>query len=247
MKLTSGVYENLISEQLEAEKKAAEQERLACIEQPVDSAEHPRMIADYISNLIQQKLSDESLNAEERVEIANRIIRNIGDIPQEETLKETDQILAAVVPEEEKVRLEQTSDTLVRPLTGFRVSNLFTGRQSKIPMYEEIIRDIASADRIYIIVSFLRLSGVRLLMEALRKFTSVPGHSLKIITTTYCGHTEAKAVQQLSELPNTEIKISYNTSIERLHAKAYIFERESGLSTAYIGSSNLSKSAQTEG
>lgn len=247
MKLTSGVYENLISEQLEAEKKAAEQERLACIEQPVDSAEHPRMIADYISNLIQQKLSDESLNAEERVEIANRIIRQIGDIPQEETLKETDQILAAVVPEEEKVRLEQTSDTLVRPLTGFRVSNLFTGRQSKIPMYEEILRDIASADRIYIIVSFLRLSGIRLLMEALRKFTSVPGHSLKIITTTYCGHTEAKAVQQLSELPNTEIKISYNTSIERLHAKAYIFERESGLSTAYIGSSNLSKSAQTEG
>ena len=107
MKLTSGVYENLISEQLEVEKKAAEQERLACIEQPVDSAEHPRMIADYISNLIQQKLSDESLNAEERVEIANRIIRQIGDIPQEETLKETDQILAAVVPEEEKVRLEQ--------------------------------------------------------------------------------------------------------------------------------------------
>ena len=65
MKLTSGVYENLISEQLEAEKRAAEQERLVCIEQPVDSAEHPRMIADYISHLIQQKLDDENLTAEQ--------------------------------------------------------------------------------------------------------------------------------------------------------------------------------------
>lgn len=247
MKLVSGIYENLISEQLKAEKKAAEQERLACIEQPVDSAEHPRMIAEYISNIIQQKLNDESLTPQKRIEIANRIIRDIGDVPKEELLTQTDDILTAVVPEAEKVRLEQTKDSIVRPLTGFRVSNLFTGRQSKIPMYEEILRDIASADKIYIIVSFLRLSGVRLLMEALRKFTSVSGHTLQIITTTYCGHTEAKAVQQLSELPNTEIKISYNTSIERLHAKAYIFERASGLSTAYIGSSNLSKSAQTEG
>lgn len=147
MKLVSGIYENLISEQLKAETKAAEQERLACIEQPVDSAEQPRMIAEYISNIIQQKLNDESLTLQKRIEIANRIIRDIGNVPKEELLTQTDDILTAVVPEAEKVRLEQTKDSIVRPLTGFRVSNLFTGRQSKIPMYEEILRDIASADK----------------------------------------------------------------------------------------------------
>lgn len=93
----------------------------------------------------------------------------------------------------------------------------------------------------------MKLSGVRLLLDDLRKFCEREDTRLRIITTTYCGATEAKAVQQLAELPHTEIHISYHTEIERLHAKAYIFVRNSGMHTAYIGSSNLSKSAQTDG
>ena len=114
-------------------------------------------------------------------------------------------------------------------------------------MGEEIRREIASADEICFIVSFLKVSGVRILLDDLKKFCSREGTRLRIITTTYCGATQAKAIEQLAALPNTEIRISYNTDIERLHAKSYIFVRNSGMNTAYIGSSNLSKSAQTEG
>ncbi|MDO4190962.1 MAG: DUF3427 domain-containing protein [Bacteroidales bacterium] len=116
-----------------------------------------------------------------------------------------------------------------------------------MPLNTEIERDIESADRISLIVSFLKLSGINLIYDHLKRFCSRPGHRLRIITTTYCGVTDAKAVERLAALPNTEIRISYNTEIERLHAKSYIFERDSGFSTAYIGSSNLSKSAQTDG
>jgi len=80
----------------------------------------------------------------------------------------------------------------------------------------------------------------------LNKFCNREGTRFRIITTTYCGATQAKAIEQLAELPHTEIRISYNTDIERLHAKSYIFLRNSGMHTAYIGSSNLSKSAQTD-
>ncbi len=67
-----------------------------------------------------------------------------------------------------------------------------------------------------------------------------------MLTTTFTGSTEPEALDQLKDL-GAEIKVSYDESTTRLHAKAWIFHRHTGFSTAYVGSSNLSHSAQNAG
>src|SRR5205807_5365445 len=72
------------------------------------------------------------------------------------------------------------------------------------------------------------------------------GVPIRLMTTTYTGITDIKALDELAKL-GVDIKVSYDIGITRLHAKAWLFERDSGFSTAYIGSSNLTHTALHEG
>ena len=243
--LKQGIYEHIINQETERQIQEAEQSGLVCVQQPIDGAESPQMLANYLANAIRQKLEDTE-EQQDRVNLINRIMIDAGLLDDKQIVKPTD-LLAEVMGQQQSVLQNQSNTQTIRPISGFRVSNLFTGGSSTLSLGEEIRREIASADEICFIVSFLKVSGVRILLDDLKKFCSREGTRLRIITTTYCGATQAKAIEQLAALPNTEIRISYNTDIERLHAKSYIFVRNSGMNTAYIGSSNLSKSAQTEG
>ena len=243
--LKQGIYEHIINQETDRKMQEAEQSGLVCVQQPIDDAESPQMLANYLANAIRQKLEDTE-EQQDRVNLINRIMIDAGLLDDKQIVKPAD-LLAEVMTQQQSALQNQSYTQTIRPISGFRVSNLFTGGSSTLSLGEEIRREIASADEICFIVSFLKVSGVRILLDDLKKFCSREGTRLRIITTTYCGATQAKAIEQLAALPNTEIRISYNTDIERLHAKSYIFVRNSGMNTAYIGSSNLSKSAQTEG
>lgn len=118
-------------------------------------------------------------------------------------------------------------------------------------LIECLRRELKSCDQVEWLVSFLKTSGVNEIYEELQEFCRVPRSDgkpkLKIATTTYIGASDIKAIRKLMDLPNTEIRMSYDSLHQRLHAKAYLFHRDNGFSTAYIGSANLSSVAVTTG
>lgn len=142
-------------------------------------------------------------------------------------------------------------DHLNLPDTPLAISSLLTGAARTPKLGEQIKKELATCDRAEWMVSFIRMTGLVPLMSALEAFTHKHRNDsepcLRIATTTYMGVTEAKAIEWLQNLPNTEVRVSYDTKNTRLHAKTYIFHRNTGFGSAYIGSSNISKVAMDNG
>lgn len=98
-----------------------------------------------------------------------------------------------------------------------------------------------------LLCAFVKWYGLRLLEDQLRELKN-RGVPIRVLTTTYMGATDAKALDALVNEFGAEVKVNYETNRTRLHAKAWMFERRSGFfHTAYVGSSNLSRAALVDG
>lgn len=131
------------------------------------------------------------------------------------------------------------------PLIPLLDTTLLTNAPGEPRVGRQIHAEIASADRIDVIMAFIRRSGITPMRDALKRHTE-EGRQLRVLTTTYTGSTEPDALDLLRDI-GADLRVSYDTSTTRLHAKAWLFYRDSGFSTAYVGSSNLTHSAQVSG
>lgn len=134
------------------------------------------------------------------------------------------------------------------PPTGLTAPWLFTAGRADPSLFAELRAELAATDRVDILVSFITWSGLRKLWDVLESITAVgangqPRTQIRVITTTYIGATEARAVEALAKLPGVELRISLDGRRSRLHAKAWIFHRKTGFGTAFVGSANLSAAA----
>ena len=249
--LHDGLYEQVINKGLDSELANADKLSQTA---PIDTAEASKVLAKYVAEVVERgldNLRDNGGDLNDQVALANQIITTIqaetkeADFDSLSVAERAEQLLALFDRQNSIWALDEKAQ-VVRPETSIAQSSLFTGAVHEPQMYTELKKEIVSCNRIDMLVSFIKWSGLRLIMDELTTFTQ-NGGELRIITTSYMGATDVKAIEELRKLPNTQIKVSYNTKITRLHAKAYIFYRDTGFTTAYVGSSNLSNAALTSG
>ena len=251
--LYSGLYEQIINTALTRELSEIPAARKSIA--PVDKAEASKVLAQYLADVVEKGLDnvlDNGGDISTQIGLANQIVALIQNTTGEADFaalsvdQRVEQLLALLQEQDPRLAVGKTAADLSRPETSIAQSSLFTGAIHEPQMYSELKKEIVSADRIDMLVSFIKWSGLRLLIDELREFTQ-NGGELRIITTSYMGATDVKAIEELRTLPNTKIKVSYDTKRTRLHAKNYVFYRDTGFTTAYVGSSNLSNVAISSG
>jgi len=251
MGLNNGFYESVINKLIDEEIHKLQNNREYYIDKKqMDEEESSSILSKYMSIVINKSLmrisSEDRLN--KQIGICNKIINLLIDELDLDDfddflISENAELLLAVLNCINRSLVEKINK--IRPVTSIAMNSLFTGAKNEPSLGSELVKEINTADRIDMLVSFIKWSGLVQIYDALKEFTKE--HKLRIITTSYMGATDYKAIFELSKLPNTEIKISYDTKRTRLHSKAYMFYRNTGFTTAFIGSSNLSNAALTSG
>ncbi|MEV0175314.1 DUF3427 domain-containing protein [Streptomyces sp. NPDC050803] len=212
------------------------------IDADVSEESSPHVLARHLGRAIGRRLRQ--LPPDQRVAMANQIIESLAsDSPAPD-----DSELIAEGPRQLLALAEQEAPGVyaMRPLTPLSETALITNSPEDPSLGSELRAELATADRIDLLCAFVKWYGLRVLEDSLRaaKERGVP---IRVITTTYIGATDRHALDRLVRDFGAQVKVNYEIRSTRLHAKAWLFRRESRFDTAYVGSSNLSKAALLDG
>ncbi|WP_341257902.1 DUF3427 domain-containing protein [Gordonia malaquae] len=232
-----GIYERLVTQTLRSDLTAVDAQHQTA---KVDPADLAHVLARHVGDKVLHTLA--SAKPSDRVSIANRILRAI-DSPADSAVDPAEQLTRVFI----EPALGVLDRTAIRPETPLSEVALLTNAGNGEPSIgHELPAEIASADRVDLVCAFIRWSGVRLLERELEQLAEAD-KPFRIITTTYLGSTEREALDRMVRRFGAQVRVQYDPLRTRLHAKAWMFHRDSGYDTAYIGSSNLSNAALIDG
>lgn len=247
--IPAGLYEHLITGRLGSQLAivAPGSTQLGSLD-PADSHEAlTRHIAQLTSQALRAAGGSDQAGIARQVELANRIVAAIGELAPDtatdaDAVAEPARTLLAVA---EPRSVPGPASFPERPATPLSTSALLVNGRGQPRIGFEVARELASTNDVDLLCAFIKWQGLRVLEKALLALRERGGR-VRIITTTYMGATDQRALDRLVEL-GADVKISYETRTTRLHAKAWLFRRLTGMSTAYVGSSNMSRTALTDG
>ena len=237
--IIEGLYESLLTRHL--------RERLAHLADltpdfgSVDPADEPEVLSRHIRSAVLRALEGER-NRDRRREIVNRIL---GDLHahEDQLVDAPRQLLSLTRPSAPGMPSARLTE---RPATPLSDAALLTNAHGEPALGSELRAELTSADRVDLLCAFVKWHGIRLLERQLADLRS-QGVPFRVITTTYMGATDRHALDRLIADFGAEVRIQYDALRTRLHAKAWLFRRETGFDTAYVGSSNLSRAALLDG
>ncbi|MDI3407955.1 DUF3427 domain-containing protein [Streptomyces cavernicola] len=240
-----GVYEKLVTHSLQNQIEQLEAAGWKAIDKEVTSESSPHVLARHIAEAAQRRLLQ--LPHDKRLEAANKIMESLAVAAPDPDV-DTALGLIADGPRQLLALAEREAPGVyaIRPATPLSETALITNAPDDPSLGSELRAELATADRIDLLCAFVKWYGIRVLEDALRdaKGRGVP---IRVITTTYIGATDRTALDRLVQEFGAEVKVNYEIRSTRLHAKAWLFRRNSGFDTAYVGSSNLSKAALLDG
>ncbi len=241
--MENGLYESLLTERLSRE--LAEHPELRSEIESLDEGEQPLTIARHMTRIIERSLRAAG-TPNDRANLVHRVLAALHD----------PDALAEALHQGESGRIERLAEVmpvsqlgarrLPRPATPLSDTALMTNAQNEPTLAAELRAELVSADHVDLLCAFVKWQGLRLLEAELNELRA-RGIPLRVITTTYLGATDARALDALVDDFGAEVRVNYETDRTRLHAKAWLLRRNTGFHTAYVGSSNLSHAALVDG
>ncbi|MFX0540036.1 DUF3427 domain-containing protein [Ornithinimicrobium sp. Y1847] len=231
--MQEGLYERLITARLAAD--LVQLRGSVSLVAEVEPADEPRVLARHIAAAAEVALMNASKDG--RVALANHILTELADTDPVDAPAAQLLLIAGTKPGSQRVP---------RPATPLSDAALLTNVKGEPSLGAELRAELGSADQVDLLCAFVKWHGVRVIEEDLRRLRD-RGVRLRVVTTTYMGATERRAIDRLVNDFGAEVRIHFDEAKTRLHAKAWMFHRTTGYDTAYVGSSNLSRSALLDG
>ena len=251
---SAGIYETLLTEALVAELAALTAD-LREHREKLRPAEAADRLSLHVARIMRRLVA--AVDDKDRVRLGVKLTRHLisglakssqshlpgttGAVSLADRPSPPGEILQSI----QRVLPDGTSETIRPPLIPLLDTAILTNAPGEPTVGSQVLTEIHSADAIDLVMAFIRYTGIAPMLDTLVEYLQA-GRKLRVLTTTYTGSTEARALDAL-EKAGAEIRVSYDTGTTRLHAKSWLFHRRSGFSTAYIGSSNLTHSAQVTG
>ena len=236
--MQEGLYESLLTDGLKA--ALADVHEMHPQIRDVDQSEQPGVLARHVRDAVLHRITEMSDGAE-RVDLVNSLLDLILRDSDRVTHGLSQLLALRLAPGPGVVTREIT-----RPSTPLSDAALLTNAHGEPSLGAELRAELDTSDQVDLLCAFVKWHGLRLLEPELRRLLA-RGAPLRVITTTYIGATDPHALDRLVREFGAEVKIQYDALRTRLHAKAWLFRRNTGFDTAYVGSSNLSRAALLDG